>query len=400
MWIEMPVFFSRRFQLRWQAGFARAFKAGYPLSQWLMAMYHPSFGHMLEQQPTNPMMHSYPCISLMCLIATALFCGGALGKPESKFGKCKARLDSILNGTETYNGISNETVHQYIYDGPIGGMKYDYAQRSRDQFIAITTDGCEVICDDPIDWYWESDPSTTLGIISNWILPIIALLAALPYDSGQGGHPLRNALRTMSELVNWLGSPQTALTATFFNIHQMLKCLEAAKQTSGADQALQRDAYYVLCCVGQFELPADTDCFLDALTYGLFKPLHVDPASVPVEYNDIATCWTEELLRAMAHQMRRSRRRGVWSTFASIFLFFVAFAVSVVLAFGDLGERTTTHSLAFGLLITWFPLLLLFSILDRNPNSAERTRWAPNHVMLESHVDKCLETLSYAGCGT
>jgi hypothetical protein len=77
----------------------------------------------------------------------------------------------------------------------------------------------------------------------------------------------------------------------------------------------------------------------------------------------------------MARQMRASRRRGVWPTFASIILFFVAYGVSVALAFSnDMGDRTTTHSLAYGILISWLPLLVLFAILDRNPNSAERTR--------------------------
>jgi hypothetical protein len=64
----------------------------------------------------------------------------------------------------------------------------------------------------------------------------------------------------------------------------------------------------------------------------------------------------------------------VWSTFASILLFFIAYGVAVVLAFAELGERTTTRSLALGILITWFPLLVLFAVLDRNPNSADRTR--------------------------
>ncbi len=109
------------------------------------------------------------------------------------------------------------------------------------------------------------------------------------------------------------------------------------------------------------------------LVYGLFGPL-CNRSVVEHEHNRVAKQWTKELLRAMARQMRRSRRRGVWSSFASIFLFFVAYSVAVVLAFADLGERTTTHSLAFEILITWFPILLLFAVLDRNPNSADRTR--------------------------
>ncbi len=179
------------------------------------------------------------------------------------------------------------------------------------------------------------------------------------------------------ELLSWLGSPQTALTATFFNIHQIRKCFDAAfddTETTPDLRSLKKDAYYVLCCIGQFKLPADTDRFVKVLVYGLFKPLG-NRAVVENEHGRQAKRWTKELLQAMARQMKRSRRRGVRSTFASIFLFFIAYGVAVVLAFADLGERTTTHSLAFGiLLITWFPLLLLFAVLDRNPNSAHRTR--------------------------
>lgn len=337
------------------------------------------------------MIYSPRLFALLCLLLAAFLPHHVLSQPASTFDACKVRLDRILNGTEIFQGISNNTVGKYIYNGTIGGMKPEYAQKSRDKFIAITTEGCKAICGDQIDWYWASDPSSTLGIISNWVLPIIALLAALPYDSGQGSGWWRNVGRTLLNLRNWLGSPQTALTATFFNIHQMQKCRAASRNATpygfqsqeieaGAYRAeaaraktLKTDAYYVLCCIGQFELPSSNlDCFLETLIYGLFKPV-CNPFHNEAEHNTTAKRWTEELLRAMAHQMRRSRRLGVWATSASILLFFVAYAVSVVLAFGDLGERTTTHSLAFGILITWFPLLLFFSILDRNPNSAERT---------------------------
>jgi len=297
--------------------------------------------------------------------------------PESAFSNCKVRLNGILNGTMTHNGIDNETVQQYIYYGPIGGMKQSFAASHRDEFMAVTTEGCKAICDDPIDWYWVSDPPFSLGIISNWVLPVIALLSALPYDAGTGGW-WSKAKRTTLALFNWLGSPQTALTATFFNMYQMRECLGSIGGGGASDddremQRLKTDAYYVLCCIGQFELPEDVDCFLEALTYGLFKPMQQQQKTYPEsrerKHNNTAKRWTADLLHAMAHQMRRSRRLGVWATSASIFLFFVAYAVSVAMSF-----LTTTHSLAYGILITWFPLLLFFSILDRNPNSAERTQ--------------------------
>lgn len=302
----------------------------------------------------------------------------------SKFDLCKNRLDRILNGTEVYNGIDNITIHQYFYHGTVGGMRPEYARQFRDTFVTITTEGCKAICEegDPVDWYWTSDPSLTLGIVSNWILPIIALLAALPFDGGSSsssrGRRRRRARDTARAVWNWLGSPQTALTATFFNIHQMRVCLGAARSSSiFENRGVAIDAYYVLSCVGQFELPATDaglECFLNGLVYGLFKPSTAHETKA-APHTLQAERWTGDLLRAMAHQMRRSRRLGIYSTLASILLFFVAYAASVVLAFAEgLGERTTTHSLAFGILITWLPLLLLFSILDRNPNSADRTR--------------------------
>jgi hypothetical protein len=68
------------------------------------------------------------------------------------------------------------------------------------------------------------------------------------------------------------------------------------------------------------------------------------------------------------------RRRGVYPSFVSIFLFFIAYAVSLILAFASVGERTTAHSLALGILLSWLPLMVLFTILDRNPVSADRSK--------------------------
>lgn len=247
--------------------------------------------------------------------------------------------------------------------------------------------GCLNLCGPDVDWYWVSDITLTLSIVSNWVIPIIALLAALPYESFDGKKREKRwfrsrwatAARTVGQLFNWLGSPQTALTAIFFNIYQMVMCLGAAR-TSPNEQtkSLKMEAYYVLSCIGQFELPEDPR-FLEVLLYSLFKPLYTTAEETTSGHRSRqrwAEVWTAQELRAMALQLRSSRRRGVWPTFASILLFFVAYVVSVALAFStDMGDRTTTHSLAFGILISWFPLLVLFAILDRNPNCADRTRY-------------------------
>ena len=55
-------------------------------------------------------------------------------------------------------------------------------------------------------------------------------------------------------------------------------------------------------------------------------------------------------------------------------VFLVAFGVSVWLAFADLGQWVTAHSLALGLLMGWLPMVVMFSIVDRNPVSGVRSK--------------------------
>lgn len=254
----------------------------------------------------------------------------------------------------------------------------------------------------------------SLGIISNWILPFLALLAAFPFDSIHKSHgrfcwnkrPGRFR-GTLLALVNWIGSPQLALTAILFSIHQNVVCSrDATRDASNNVPTLDRDliemqpggnarvqlmmkqtqarknAYYVVSCMSQYKLQHIRNPeFLNLLIYGLITPFNVrrvDPEhnETPLEREkrEKAQQWTTELLQAMASQLRVLRSLGVYPTFLSILLFCIAYAISVFMAFGNIGDRTTTHSLAVGILISWLPNLLLFAIIDRNPISAERSR--------------------------
>ncbi|KAK4208580.1 hypothetical protein QBC37DRAFT_475951 [Rhypophila decipiens] len=304
------------------------------------------------------------------------------------FDICQTRAEQLWNQTSTFNYSSLE-ISQYLYHGPVVGLNHPF---NRSEFVTLTTEGCRVLCNDPTDWYFTQNPTLALGIISNWVLPIIALLAALPYDSLHR----RNAkapwyhgrvARTLGALLNWLGSPQTALTATLFNIHQIRKCfLETNPAGVAADSSLlvaKKDAYYVLSALGQFRFKdpdSPDERLLGALIYGLFRPIMDGPRE---EDAPEARIKTTELLQEMAFQLRMLRRRGVYPALVSIVVFFVAYAVSLVLAFGGLGDRATAHSMALGLLVSWLPLMVLFTILDRNPVSADRskkliTRWLWN----------------------
>ena len=164
------------------------------------------------------------------------------------------------------------------------------------------------------------------------------------------------------------------------------------------------DAYFVLCCLNQFgdlplvlqpdnsnpdanppaqqeagvELaaieagaaqPRSQDAIpapmLKALIYGVFRPLSAD------RKRDVYL--TRQLLVMLAFQLRMYRRRAVIPTLANLGVFLIAYIFSVILAFAQLGDENTPFSLAFGLLVTWLPLLVIFSIVDRNPISSKRT---------------------------
>jgi hypothetical protein len=68
--------------------------------------------------------------------------------------------------------------------------------------------------------------------------------------------------------------------------------------------------------------------------------------------------------------------------------FLFAFALSVEGAFNDLGQNTTAHDLALGCLLAWFPILIMGSIVDRNPIAAEAIKKKLNTLI--DHVRNAL----------
>jgi len=75
-----------------------------------------------------------------CLLAAALFRGSALGR-ESTLDVCKTRVERILNGTETFGAINNETIAPFLHTGPVKGISFEDRQISRADIITITTQG-------------------------------------------------------------------------------------------------------------------------------------------------------------------------------------------------------------------------------------------------------------------
>ncbi|KAK0704643.1 hypothetical protein B0H67DRAFT_497363 [Lasiosphaeris hirsuta] len=303
---------------------------------------------------------------------------------RNTFDRCKTRVAAILDGQpDPYGNLTKEDVEKYIYTGPVKNLSPNYP---RDKYVTLTLEGCQQVCNSPIDWYLTSDPTLSLSIAANWILPILALVACLPWDSLHARTPAApfhagRLAGTLKTLLHWLGSPATALTATLHNIHQLRRAhrytfFPGGTHEQATNEHHKRNAYYVLSCLAQFALPpgrADRAEMVDVLAYGLFRPI-VPPEAAHASRPRAAGLRTRELLEALAFQLRMFRRRGVYPAGINIVVFLGAFAISVGLAFADLGAWTTAHSLALGLLVSWLPVLVMFSLVDRNPVSAVRNR--------------------------
>ena len=107
--------------------------------------------------------------------------------------------------------------------------------------------GYRAICGDP---YALHDVPTALGLATNWIFPL-AILLSLPYESLHE----KKLSKTLVAVLNWLGSPQTALTATIFNFRQIRDCHRRTRRAglTHQDSPLFSASYYVLCCLNRFE---------------------------------------------------------------------------------------------------------------------------------------------------
>jgi hypothetical protein len=78
---------------------------------------------------------------LSCLLVAAIFLRSAIGQDLDEFERCKIRIDRILNGTETFGAINNDTIAPFLYTGPVRGMNIEYARTSRNSFTTLTTQG-------------------------------------------------------------------------------------------------------------------------------------------------------------------------------------------------------------------------------------------------------------------
>ncbi|KAI9665873.1 MAG: hypothetical protein M1821_003808 [Bathelium mastoideum] len=165
------------------------------------------------------------------------------------------------------------------------------------------------------------------------------------------------------------------------------------------DFASIRDSLYILMTMNQFKMKPDAS--LRKETEGLLR--------IVLFSKDLELLKTDETLKEVrqkyAAELRAGRKRGVVPVFVSTLWFLLALAISIQASFSNMATPTTAHDLALGLLLAWLPVLILCSIVDRNPTTSENIRKKLNKIVDKvrlalldpEHRDKYIASFSDRG---
>ncbi|KAF9698017.1 hypothetical protein EKO04_004312 [Ascochyta lentis] len=260
------------------------------------------------------------------------------------------------------------------WNGTIVGIDRNYTTQ-------ISREGCLHVCGLGTDYYPWTDVS---GTITTWILPVVGTLLQAPFESNE-------TKRTLLAITRWVGSPIASLSYVLWNIKVSAKAALMVDMAVRyhetpdleSDFGSMRDSMYLLLAMNQYTLK-DEVVSSSKEAEGLLR--------IVLFSKDLKLTDTKKTLRQMrrilARELQEMRRRGAVPVFVSIMWFLFAFALSVQAAFGDLGQNTTAHDLALGCLLAWFPILIMGSIVDRNPIAAEAIRIKLNTLV--DHVRHAL----------
>ena len=147
-----------------------------------------------------------------------------------------------------------------------------------------------------------------------------------------------------------------ALSYILWNIKVTGKCalmLDMATRydvypQEGSDFSYMRDSLYILCIMNQYTPkqslpPIESERLLRLALFSNLLPLN-------------GSSDDSSLLRRrteLAQNFREGRKKGVIPVFISFLWFVFALALSIQLAYGDIGGNETAHNLALGFLVGW-----------------------------------------------
>lgn len=133
----------------------------------------------------------------------------------------------------------------------------------------------------------------------------------------------------------------------------------------GSDFASMRDSFYILNNINQYKMKP-----LISMSKGAEGLLRIVLFS-----RDLRLVGTGRTLRQkrekLAQELRSNRRKGVVPVFISTMWFLFSLGITIQAAFYELGSNAQAHDLAMGLFVSWFPILILCSIVDRNPVASD-----------------------------
>lgn len=267
------------------------------------------------------------------------------------------------NNSASYN--TSLTSKDLLYTGPL----YNGAHESNltKQLDYISLEGCQKLCGTGVRYYAWSQISTT---ITTWVLPIMGTFLQAPFE----GNHFR---KTMCAIVRWVGSPIASLSYILWNIKIIGKCALLSDMSTLFKDYLRddhaqemRDSLYILSVMNQYTFKRGIDVTEAAslLRIALFAD----------SIHEVDLKWRR---RELAKALREGRKRGIVPVFITLMWFVFALAISIQSAFGEVGGNTTAHDLALGLLLAWFPVLVLSSIVDRNPVLTSTTREKLNKLL-------------------
>ncbi|KAJ4292476.1 hypothetical protein N0V90_009138 [Kalmusia sp. IMI 367209] len=272
---------------------------------------------------------------------------------RANFNECAAKYSANTTEGEHLRSL-------YGWHGPLLGIKYSPNTQ-------ITREGCIALCGSGPDLYRWEDVSQT---ITTWILPVVGTLLQAPFES--------NAFRrTLLAITRWVGSPIVSLSYVLWNIKVSAKAALMVDMAVPYDKVpdrktdfgSMRDSMYLLLAMNQYTMKP-TAMLREKEAEGLLR--------IVLFSKDLKLTDTDKTLRQMrrilARELREMRRRGAVPVFVSTMWFLFAFALSIQAAFGVVGENRTAHDLALGCMLAWFPILIMATIVDRNPIAAEAIR--------------------------
>lgn len=288
--------------------------------------------------------------NFLCSVTACLFLAVTLVQARTSFKQCG--IDFQKNQT---------SIDRYSWQGKIHGEGLGGVNRSR----VISKEGCLALCGRSPDWYeWKEIAST----ITTWILPLAGLLAQAPFESNA-------TRRTFLALVRWVGSPIASLSSTLWNIRTTAKCALMVEMSIPYDSypdedstyAEIRDSFYILNIMNQYTIEPEMDPVAGERLIRIV--LFSNDIKLPGRKQSLA-----QLRRETAASLREGRRRGIVPVYISLLWFISSLAITIINAFAKLGQNTQAHDLAMGLLLSWVPVLILTSIVDRNPVTADDTQ--------------------------